>query len=313
MRADRLLSMLLLLQVNKKMTASQLAEELDVSKRTVYRDIDTLSGMRVPIYTEGGPGGGIYLEENYRVSLTGFNKKEIQALFLFSNNQPLQMLGVEQAQKSAIQKLQATLPVSYREELIFLQQRIYIDGRQWYKTPQKDDLFQSILSAIKLDCQLHINYGSGQSEVVNRIVQPYGLVARNNTWYLIATHDETIFRTYKLSRIESIKQLGKRFERLADFDLRDYWHKTSDQFIQNAPIYIVKMLVDKNAYQFIRSYGENNIYNVADNVIELWFESIAHARMLIMALGYGFKIIEPIELESHIQEYAQRLLKRQCE
>src|SRR3982751_115398 len=110
MRADRLLSLVMLLQTRGKMTTQNLAEEMAVSRRTILRDIDALSVAGIPVYTDGGHGGGVALDENYRVTLTGLKESEIRSLFISNNNQLLKDVGLGDAAESSLLKLSAALP-----------------------------------------------------------------------------------------------------------------------------------------------------------------------------------------------------------
>ena len=148
MRADRLLSILLLLQARGRMTAHQLAQELEVSVRTIYRDIDALSTAGVPVYAERGPGGGCELIDSYRTSLTGLNKDEVHALFMLSIPAPLDELGVSQELKTALRKLAAALPAARRQDEERVRQRITLDWTGWNQPADPVPHLQTIQQAV---------------------------------------------------------------------------------------------------------------------------------------------------------------------
>src|SRR5512147_2861952 len=133
MRADRLLSLLMLLQARGRMTAQELARELEVSERTIYRDINALSASGVPVYAESGPGGGCALLDSYRTNLTGLTADEARALFMLSIPAPLDQLGVGQELRAALLKLSAALPSSRRPDEERARQRIHIDSLAWFQ------------------------------------------------------------------------------------------------------------------------------------------------------------------------------------
>ncbi len=128
MRADRLLSLLMLLQARGRLTAKALAEKLEVSERTIYRDIDALCVAGVPIYGEAGPEGGYALLDSYRTSLTGLTEGEVRALFMLNIPAPLAELGVSQELRTAMLKLSAVLPAARRSDEERVRQRFYLDS-----------------------------------------------------------------------------------------------------------------------------------------------------------------------------------------
>jgi len=136
MRADRLLSLLMLLQARGRMTARALATELEVSERTIYRDIDALSLSGVPIYGDRGPEGGYALLESYRISLPGLKEDEVRALYMLSIPAPLAQLGVGQELKAALRKLVAALPAAYRADAARVRQRLHLDATRTPGTGQ---------------------------------------------------------------------------------------------------------------------------------------------------------------------------------
>src|SRR5712692_1757631 len=134
MRADRLLSIVLLLQIHRRMTAHALAQRLEVSDRTIYRDMDALSAAGIPVYAERGTGGGCALLEAYRTNLTGLNEAEIQALFLTGPSRLLADLGLRSASEAALIKLLAALPSMSRRQAEYARQRIHVDVASWHHT-----------------------------------------------------------------------------------------------------------------------------------------------------------------------------------
>src|ERR1051325_4713574 len=130
MRADRLLSIMLLLQVHRRLTARELANRLEVSERTIHRDMDALSGAGIPVFAERGSGGGWALMEEYRTNLTGLNKEEIQALFVMNSPRLLADLGLSKASDAAHIKLRAALPSMSRGDAEYARQRIHIDATE---------------------------------------------------------------------------------------------------------------------------------------------------------------------------------------
>ena len=158
MRADRLLSLMLLLQAKGQMTAGQLADELHVSERTIYRDVEALSLAGIPIFTQDGRGGGIGLDVDYRVSLTGLNKQEVQALFVSGAMMPVDELGLAQANETILLKLLASLPSLHRAEAERVRQRIYIDPHDWFGEKPSSPFLHQIQEAVLADTILGMRY-----------------------------------------------------------------------------------------------------------------------------------------------------------
>ena len=218
MRADRLLSLLLLLQTRGRMTARELAECLEVSERTIYRDIEALSSAGIPLYTEPGPGGGCELIDGYQTKLTGLTRAEVRALFLLKVSGPLADLGLSQVLEDAQLKLSAVLPPAFRSDAIQVRQRIHMDT----SLPEPSHCIPSYLTllqeAIWQDRTLCLSY----DRHTGKLVDPYGLVSRARTWYLVGAVEGEM-RILRVSRIRAVEMTEQHFTRPAEFDLAAYW------------------------------------------------------------------------------------------
>ena len=190
MRADRLLSLLMMLQARGRVTAETLAQELEVSVRTVYRDLDALSGAGVPVYAEKGPGGGIALLESYRTTLTGLTTEESRALFMLNIPAPLAQLGVSQELKTALLKLSAALPASRRAEEERARQRFHLDAVGWSQSLEPAPYLQLVQQALWNDRRLKLFYRTFFGTLIERVGEPLGLVAKASVWYLVYTEAE---------------------------------------------------------------------------------------------------------------------------
>jgi predicted DNA-binding transcriptional regulator YafY len=222
MRADRLLSLMMLLQTRRQMTAEELADELEVSKRTIYRDIDALSVAGVPVYANRGPSGGYVLLDSYRTTLTGLNKDEIRALFMLTIPGPISDLGVSQQLKAAILKLTSSFARDHYEHADYLRQRLHLDAASWFQTDEPVPHLKTIQEAAWQDRQLVLSYRRRNDTVSERTISPYGLVAKASIWYLVAATDKGM-RVYRVSRIESVQITQTHFARPQDFDLAKFW------------------------------------------------------------------------------------------
>ena len=186
MRADRLIALALLLQARGRMTAPELAARLEVSVRTIYRDLDALSAAGVPVYADRGTGGGISLPDGYRLDLTALNREEASALFLSTLPRPLADLGAGQVLEAALRKLSAALPPAARSEAARLRERLHLDPAEWWQTHEPVPHLRAIQEAVWHDRRLRLTYRRRDGSSASRLVDPYGLVAKASVWYLVA-------------------------------------------------------------------------------------------------------------------------------
>src|SRR6266487_2179317 len=186
MRADRLLSIVLLLQIHRRMTAHELARRLEVSDRTIYRDMDALSAAGIPVYAERGTGGGCSLLEAYRTNLTGLTEAEVRTLFLPGTSRLVADLGLSDAFEAAFLKLLAALPSIYHRAAEDARQRIYVDTTRWNYPAEHVPHLHTIQEAVWQERKLQLSYQRGDGTTVQRLVDPLGLVAKAGVWYLVA-------------------------------------------------------------------------------------------------------------------------------
>jgi predicted DNA-binding transcriptional regulator YafY len=316
MRADRLLSMLMLLQTRGRLTAHQLSIELEVSERTIYRDVIALNSAGIPVYTEGGHGGGISLVESYRTDLTGLRPEEAQALSMLNIPEPLIRLGVGQELKAALLKLSAAIPLSVREKQAQARHRIYLDAAWWFQPEEPTPCLQIIQQAVWQDRRLQINYRDDFNTVNEQVVAPYGLVAKASVWYLVISFEGYI-RVRRVSRIISAVMLTQSFERPLDFNLADFWQKWCADYENDRPHYEVHALVSPSLAprlpQILRG-NQPDILNtpLAMNrddwqVITLSFENFENARTRILSFGGAIEVLEPLALRRSVADYAHQI------
>lgn len=227
MRASRLVTLLFLLQRRRAATAAELAQELEVSERTVYRDVAALAEAGVPLWTEPGRGGGIRLVDGWRTRLDGLTAQEAAALFAVGAPQVLAELGMGAALAGAQAKLLATLPEGLREHARSVAERFLLDAPGWFHTPQQVTQLAAVAEAVWTSRTLAIAYRR-RDGVVERTVDPFGLVLKAGTWYAVCRSGERLL-TYRVERIERAVPAGG-FERPADFDLPSWWAGAAQRF-----------------------------------------------------------------------------------
>ncbi|MEU9129911.1 YafY family protein [Kitasatospora sp. NPDC048540] len=315
MRASRLLSVLLLLQTRGRMTARQLAEELDVSVRTVYRDMESLSAAGVPLYADPGHDGGYRLIGGYRTRLTGLTHDEAQALFLTGLPGAAADLGLESVLAAAQLKLTAALPAELREQTGVLQQRFHLDTSAWYTEADVTPHLAAVVDALWQQRRIRIRYHRWKApQEVVRTVEPYGVVLKAGRWYLVAGQPESV-RTYRVSQILRAEVLADHFDRPDGFDLATHWKSSLDDFdarrrqgealVRLSPGILKELpeLVEPSvARAALESAGPPDPDGRIHVVIPI--ESHDHAARTLLRLGAEAEVLQPPELRALIARTA---------
>ena len=312
MKADRLITLLLLLQSGRRRTAGALAEALEVSERTIYRDVDALCAAGVPVYTERGPEGGIALADGYRRALTHFNEDEIRSLFV-SGASPLADLGMESGLDRALEKLHGGLADVQRRAADKARSRVHIDQRRWNQDEPPRELLTVLRRAVWDDRRVRIRYEDRNRKATTRTIDPLGLVSKAGVWYLIARlSDELEMRSFRVERMRSVDELPTRFERPPEFDLERYWSDTSAQFKQTSPEYFVTLRTAIDAIDRVTLYWTAEVLesDARYGVVRVAFPGPEAAAYQVLAWGSNVTIVEPLELRASIVERAREALER---
>ena len=306
MRADRLLSILLLLQVHRKMTARELARRLEVSERTIHRDMEALGMAGVPVTAERGAGGGWMLLEEFRTNLTGLNEAEIQALFLAKPSRLLADLGLAKAGEAALIKLLAAIPSVQRRGAEDVRQRIHVDSAGWRQSEEAVPALRTLREAVWQDRKLRLTYQRGDGATVERMVEPLGLVAKGSVWYLIAAVAGEP-RSYRASRVQEAALLDEPSVRPAGFDLAAYWEQSALQFKANLPRYPATLRADPSLLPSLRSGGHfSRLEQVsrpdADGLVtaEMIFEDEHNACEFVLGFGPRLEVLDPPSLRAQV-------------
>ena len=312
MRASRLISVLLLLQTRGRMTAQQLADELEVSVRTVYRDVEELSASGIPVFADRGTHGGFQLVEGYRTRLTGLTTEEAEALFLSGYPGPAAQLGLGTVLAAAQLKVLAALPPELRSRASRLRQRFHLDAPGWFQEPELAPHLQQIAEAVWADHRLSMRYrrGSDTGTVVDRVVDPLGVVLKAGAWYMVGRTDGGM-RTYRVSRILELLPLEDRFERPEDFDLAEYWSRSVAEYAESLPSFAATVRLRGDAIERLSdAIGQGHAGEAMETATppdeEGWrtatvtLEDLWHAEAQILHLGADIEIIEPPELRERV-------------
>ncbi|MFJ4951608.1 helix-turn-helix transcriptional regulator [Streptomyces sp. NPDC088760] len=223
MKSDRLLSILLLLQTRGRVPAPELADRLEVSVRTVYRDVEALSAAGVPVYAERGRHGGIALLPGFRTDVTGLTADESRALFVLAAQGAHAALGLDAALGSALRKVMAALPAPHRPAAEVTSRRVLVDATRWMSGPRPAVDLDVLQDAVFSDRRLRLRYRhSGEREPRTYTVDPYGLVAKAGTWYLVADRRGRP-QLFRADRVHSARLLDEPVRRRPGVELADAW------------------------------------------------------------------------------------------
>lgn len=318
MRASRLISILTTLQAKGLVTAEALADENDVSVRTIYRDIDALSLSGIPVYSERGSDGGYRLLDGYRVRLNGLTPAEAEAMFLSGIPGAAADLGLGSLMAGAQKKLTAALPEDLRESARRMQQKFHLDAPAWLAEGEQPIHLQAIADAVWNSKRIRMRYRSWKAEK-NRVAEPLGIVMKGGAWYLVARVDGTA-RTYRISRVLDLIVTEERFEWPRDFDLAAYWDENTRRLeLELYPNWAVIRLspwglkeIEHMAPPYVRAHLE-----FIDEPDERGWRTVrlpvAHDRMAVsemLKLGTEVDVVEPPELRLAMRQAIETLMGR---
>ena len=314
MRADRLFSIVLLLQTHHQLTSRDLAGRLEVSERTIHRDMDALSGAGIPVVAERGAGGGWSLLGEYRTNLTGLNEAEVQSLFVTKPTRLLADLNLEKAAEGAMLKLLAALPTVYRRGAEYTRQRIHVDVTGWNRTEESVPLLHVLQDAIWQERRLRMIYRRGDCGAVERVVDPLGLVAKGSVWYFVAGVEGEV-RSYRVSAVQGAELTGEPSSRPPDFDLAAFWEQSSEKFRSHLGQYrmtararreIVPRLPYAGRFARVERVGEADSEGWVEVALRFDVEEMACE----YALGFGaqMEVIEPESLREKVLAMARSVV-----
>ncbi|WP_422734652.1 helix-turn-helix transcriptional regulator [Micromonospora sp. WMMD558] len=316
MRAARLISLVLLLQSRETMTAAELARELEVSERTVYRDVLALSAAGVPVYADRGRAGGYRLLGGYRTRLTGLTRDEAEALFLAGLPGPAGDMGLADAVASAELKVLAALPPSLRDAPVRTGQRFHLDVPGWFREAGPPPWLSELAGAVWRDRAVRLRYRRGDREV-EREAHPYGLVLKSGVWYLVGRVGDA-YRTYRVDRVSHVEVGAGTFDRDAGFDLAAYWREQAEAFLRSmlrAEVTIRLSPAGLRRLRFLADapFGYDEALAAAGEpdgqgwvVTRLPVESPQVAYTQLLGMGPEVEVLDPPELRAWLADAARR-------
>jgi predicted DNA-binding transcriptional regulator YafY len=316
MRASRLVTLLLLLQTRGQLTAAELARELEVSERTVHRDVDALSAAGVPIYAERGPHGGVRLVDGYRTRLTGMTAEEAEALFISGIPGPAAELGLGTVVASSRLKVLAALPTELRARASRLVERFHLDAAGWFTSAEPVPHLATVAEGVWAERRLAISYARGDREAQRRL-DPLGVVLKAGVWYLVAASDGQV-RTYRISRITHAELTDEAFERPRGFELAAYWTESSAAYERQAPRIEVAVRLDPERLTQLADTVGPAAVQAAERLESVDAQGWIHLRLRLdwpsevpgklLALGAHLEVLEPAEVREQMVVLARQVV-----
>jgi predicted DNA-binding transcriptional regulator YafY len=321
-RASRLLSILLMLHTRGRVSAQQLADELEVSLRTIYRDVDALNGAGIPVYATRGRAGGFQLLDGYRTRLTGLTADEADALFLAGLPGAAADLGLGSTLAATQLKLLAALPPELRERAARIRDRFHLDAPGWLREAEELPSLATVADAVWTQHRLHVRYERSNRAVVDRVLEPLGLVLKAGTWYLVASvpADHRGPRTYRVSRVHAAAALDESFERPTGFDLEAHWagyqrdyeqrlfHDTATIRLSPAGRQLLFLIGAAAARAGHAAMSEPDADGWATTTVPT--ESVKHAHHALLQLGADVEVVAPAELRELVAASARAMVER---
>jgi predicted DNA-binding transcriptional regulator YafY len=316
MKADRLLSALLLLQAYGRLTGRELSERLEVSQRTIHRDMEALSGIGVPITALRGAQGGWQLEKDWRTQVPGLDESELNAL-LMAQPRALGDPRLAAAAERAFGKLMAALPVQMRQRAAAIRERLYIDATGWRPSSEDFSMLAEVQDAVARDCKLAFDYTRADGQKAARTVDPLGMVAKGSSWYLVARAPGGM-RTYRVSRMQDVTALAIGFKRPANFDLAAFWEASTKQLQQQRQHFDAMLALDPQAARSISQWCATSLVRDKKKrttpegwlTLRVEFENLEQARFVTLGFGPKAQALAPASLCDRILADASAIVDR---
>jgi predicted DNA-binding transcriptional regulator YafY len=320
MLASRLLTILMLLQSKGRLSARELAEEFEVSVRTIYRDVDQLSAAGVPIYADRGRNGGFQLLDGYRTKLTGMTQPEAETLFLAGLPGPAAELGLADILSTARLKLLSALPATVQPQAERIASRFYLDPAGWFRAPDPQPSLQTIARAVWSGHFLKLRYRpAGEVDARPRLLGPLGLVLKAGVWYLVAQSGKSI-RTYRAANILDAEITDQAYERPRKFDLAAHWDVASREYERGVYKNEADIRLSPRGMQLISLLGpyvsEAAMRTAGEPDEDGWVkcrvpvESIGYGVRELMRLGEEVEVLTPPVLREKLTMTLSAMLAR---
>jgi predicted DNA-binding transcriptional regulator YafY len=294
------------------MTASQLAGLLEVSVRTVYRDVEALSGAGVPVYAEAGRGGGIRLMDGYRARLNGLSPEEAEALLVAGASGPVSELGLGTVFAAAQTKLLAALPQGVAERALAAHQRFHIDSSRWFRAAGVPPHLPTVAAGVWGDRKLAVTYRHSEpGDDARRVLDPLGLVLKAGAWYLVGRRDGEI-RTYRVWRIAEAELLDEPAHRPAAFDLGSWWADSVTSYEASCPRFEVELIATERVVRALRGHHQRPGATESGRLrpTTVAFDDADAAFRELLCYAGEVEVVAPADLRQRIRAAAEAILDR---
>jgi predicted DNA-binding transcriptional regulator YafY len=311
-RADRLVATLLFLQARGRVTAAEVADELEVSVKTARRDLEALAIAGIPVYSQPGRGGGWSLIGGARTDLSGLTAAEARTLFLVAGPSS----AITPQAKAALRKLVHALPETFRAEAEKAASAIVLDPAGWGGTaPSTPPHLEALQQAVVQGVQVRLGYTDAKGAVTERTVHPLGLVSKGTTWYLVADTDAGL-RTFRVWRVRSLELTDQPARRPPDFDLRRTWHEMVATLDERRSLRRVTALAEPHLVRWLRAHfgprltvGETR--QDSRVLVDIGFpETFNDPARELCGYGEGLEVLAPPDVRRRLAEIGTTLVQR---
>jgi predicted DNA-binding transcriptional regulator YafY len=316
-RSGRLLSALMLLQAHGRLSTRELAERLETSQRTAHRDMEELSAAGIPVLALRGAQGGWELAPGWRTKVPGLDEAELRAL-LMAQSSALGHPGLAAASDRAFGKLVAAMPRKMQTQAASIRARLHIDPAGWRPTAEDPGLLPIVQDAIARDCKLTFLYSRADGESGVRTVDPFGIVAKQGTWYLVARAPAGM-RTYRIGRMQNVVVLAVTFKRPANFDLAAHWKRATAQLQEKREQFRTTLALAPDAMVELRRWCRVSPAPEVQctpalpdqwSIVHVSFDNSEEARFVVLGFGARTQVLAPASLCDRVQEERQAALAR---
>lgn len=312
MKSDRLLSVLLLLQARGRATERELAEQLEVSQRTIHRDLEALSAARVPVVALRGAQGGWELEKGWRTQVPGLDESELRAL-LMAQPRVVGHPRLAAAAESALNKLMAALPGPMRAQAVVMRERLHVDPTGWHETGEDLSMLSVVQDAVARERRLAFDYTRADGESSSRIVDPLGLVAKGLSWYLVGNSEKGL-RTYRISRMRAATVLAAGCKRPARFDLAVYWKASTAELDRKRRAYPATLSLTAEAARRLQAWYATQLIETDSAsgrvTLRAEFDAESQARFIVLGFGASVRVVRPPELRRWVREELKAMTRQ---
>lgn len=309
MRSERLLRLLMILQAVGRISVKELSRRLEVSARTVQRDLEALCLAGIPLYAERGQGGGWRLSEGYRTSLTGMNRRELLSLLLGGEAiaGDLNLIGSLQ---SAREKIFASVPAPDRQALHQFQERMHVDGAGWFSSGEELALLAPLQEAVFSGKQILARYGLSEERILN----PLGLVIKGRIWYIVAMHEMQV-RSYRASRFTDVRLLSDDVQRPPGFDLARYWQASLTDFKKRLPefqasIRLPRLLLKELQRPFVHLLTDDDGSGNSYLQVDVRFDTMQVAVEIVLQYAPVIEVVSPESLKFEVKRRMEAWLSQ---